>query len=141
MIRRPPRSTLFPYTTLFRSLAALGTLVFLCLRLGEFDPPLYRGGLAAVSLATAALIVALTHPRTRIGSALLGCRPLRWIGLRSYGIYLWHWPVFMVTRPGLDVPLNGWPLLALRLVVTIVLAELSYRYVETPVRRGALGRA
>jgi hypothetical protein len=122
-------------------LAALGTLAFLCLRLGEFDPPLYRGGLAAVSLATAALIVALTHPRTRIGSALLGCRLLRWIGLRSYGIYLWHWPVFMVTRPGLDVPLDGWPLLALRLVVTVVLAELSYRYVETPVRHGAIGHA
>src|SRR5918993_162711 len=121
--------------------AALGTLVFLCLRLGEFDPPLYRGGLASVSLATAALIMALTHPQTRIGSALLGCWLLRWIGLRSYGIYLWHWPVFMVTRPQLDVPLDGWPLLALRLAVTILLADLSYRFVETPIRRGALGRA
>jgi peptidoglycan/LPS O-acetylase OafA/YrhL len=122
-------------------LAALGTLAFLCFRLGEFDPTLYRGGLAAVSLATAALIMALTHPRTRIGSALLGRQPLRWIGLRSYGIYLWHWPVFMVTRPGLDVPLDGWPLLALRLAVTVVLAELSYRYVETPIRHGAIGHA
>ncbi|MDF2702015.1 MAG: acyltransferase 3, partial [Rubrobacteraceae bacterium] len=50
-------------------------------------------------------------------------------------------PIFMVTRPGLDVPLDGWPLLALRLAVTIVLADLSYRYVETPVRKGALGKA
>jgi peptidoglycan/LPS O-acetylase OafA/YrhL len=122
-------------------LAALGTLVFLCLRLGEFDPPLYRGGLAAVSLSTAALIVALTHPQTRIGGALLGCRLLRWIGERSYGIYLWHWPVFMVTRPQLDVPMEGWPLLVLRLAVTVVLADLSYRYVETPIRHGAIGRS
>src|SRR5215207_5907483 len=122
-------------------LAALGTLAFLCLRLGEFDPPLYRGGLASVSLATAALIMALTHPQTRIGSTLLGYWLLRWIGVRSYGIYLWHWPVFMVTRPGLDVPLDGWPLLALRLAVTIVLADLSYRYVETPIRHGVMGRA
>jgi peptidoglycan/LPS O-acetylase OafA/YrhL len=122
-------------------LAALGTLAFLCLRLGEFDPPLYRGGLASVSLATAALIMALTHPQTRIGSTLLGYWLLRWIGVRSYGIYLWHWPVFMVTRPGLDVPLDGWPLLALRLAVTIVLADLSYRYVETPIRHGVIGRA
>ena len=122
-------------------LAALGTLAFLCLRLGEFDPPLYRGGLASVSLATAALIMALTHPQTRIGSALLGCWLLRWIGLRSYGIYLWHWPVFMVTRPQLDVPLDGWPLLALRLAVTILLADLSYRYVETPIRHGVIGRS
>jgi len=123
-------------------LAALGTLVFLCLSLGEFDAPLYRGGLASVSLTTAALIMALSHPQTRLGgSALLGWGPLRWIGERSYGIYLWHWPVFMVTRPQLDVPLDGWSLLALRLGVTVLLADLSYRFVETPIRRGALGRA
>ena len=123
-------------------LAALGTLVFLCLSLGEFDALLYRGGLASVSLATAALIMALSHPQTRLGgSALLGWGPLRWIGERSYGIYLWHWPVFMVTRPQLDVPFESLQLLALRLALTLVLAELSYRFVETPVRRGALGRA
>jgi peptidoglycan/LPS O-acetylase OafA/YrhL len=122
-------------------LAALGTLVFLCLRLGEFDAPLYRGGLAAVSLATAALIMAISYPQTRLGSALLGHRPLRWIGERSYGIYLWHWPVYMVTRPQLDVPFDGMPLLALRLVATVLLADLSYRYVEMPIRRGAIGRA
>jgi peptidoglycan/LPS O-acetylase OafA/YrhL len=122
-------------------LAALGTLAFLCLRLGEFDPLLYRGGLAAISLATAALIMALTHPQARLWSPLLGCRLLRWIGQRSYGIYLWHWPVFMVTRPQLDVSLEGWPLLALRLAATVVLADLSYRYVEMPIRRGAIGRA
>jgi hypothetical protein len=122
-------------------LAALGTLVFLCLRLGEFQPILYRGGLASVSLATAALIMALSHPQTRLGSTLMGWGPLRWIGERSYGIYLWHWPVYMVTRPQLDVPFEGLQLLALRLALTLVLAELSYRYVETPVRRGALGRA
>jgi peptidoglycan/LPS O-acetylase OafA/YrhL len=122
-------------------LAALGTLIFLCLRLGEFDAPLYRGGLAAVSLATAALIMAISYPQTRLGSALLGHRPLRWIGERSYGIYLWHWPVYMVTRPQLDVPFDGIPLLALRLVATVLLADLSYRYVEMPIRRGAIGRA
>jgi hypothetical protein len=61
--------------------------------------------------------------------------------VRSYGIYLWHWPVFMVTRPELDVPFGGLPLLALRIGVTIVLADLSYRFVETPIRRGAIGRA
>jgi hypothetical protein len=66
---------------------------------------------------------------------------MRWIGVRSYGIYLWHWPVFMVTRPGLDVRIDGLPLLALRLSATVLLAHLSYRYIETPIRRGALGRA
>jgi peptidoglycan/LPS O-acetylase OafA/YrhL len=122
-------------------LVALGGLTLLCLRLGEFQPSLYRGGLATVALFTAVVIMASAHPYSRLGSGLLGCWPLRWIGLRSYGIYLWHWPIFMVTRPGLDVPLDGWPLLALRFGLTLVLADLSYRYVETPVRKGALGKA
>ena len=91
--------------------------------------------------ATAAVIAALVHPYARLGAGLLGWGPLRWVGVRSYGIYLWHWPVFMVTRPQLDVPLDGVPLLALRLTATVLLAALSYRYVEEPIRRGALGRA
>ncbi len=122
-------------------LAALGGLVLSCMRLGEFQPFLYRGGLASVSLLSAVVIMACVHPYTRLGASVLGRQPLRWIGLRSYGIYLWHWPIFMVTRPQLDVPIEGWPLLALRLAATLVLADLSYRYVETPIRRGALGRA
>jgi hypothetical protein len=65
---------------------------------------------------------------------------LRWIGERSYGIYLWHWPVFMITRPTLDISMTGTPNLILRLAVTVALAELSYRYVEQPIRQGALGR-
>ena len=122
-------------------LAALGGLVLLCLRLGEFEPFLYRGGLASVALLSALMIMACAHPHSQLGSSLLGSQPLRWIGQRSYGIYLWHWPVFMITRPQLDVPLEGLPLLGMRLALTLVLAELSYRYVETPIRRGALGRA
>ncbi len=121
-------------------LLALGALSWACLRVGEYDPSLYRGGFALVALATAGLIAAAAHPHTRLGG-LLGYGPLRWVGLRSYGIYLWHWPVFMVTRPQLDVPLDGAPLLALRLAITILLADLSYRLVESPIRRGALERA
>jgi peptidoglycan/LPS O-acetylase OafA/YrhL len=85
-------------------------------------------------------VIAVVHPRARLARGLLGRQPLRWLGLRSYSVYLWHWPVFMLTRPQLDVPLDGLPLLALRFGVTIVLAELSYRFVETPIRGGALGR-
>jgi len=122
-------------------LASLGGLVLFCLGLGEFEPFLYRGGLACVSLTTAVVIMACAHPQTFLGSSLLGWRPLRWIGQRSYGIYLWHWPIFMVTRPQLDVHMEGLQLLALRLALTVVLADLSYRYVETPIRKGALGEA
>jgi hypothetical protein len=72
---------------------------------------------------------------------LLGRQPLTWIGTRSYSIYLWHWPVFMLTRPDFDVPVYGATLLALRLAITAVIAEASYRLVESPVRDGAVGRA
>jgi len=121
--------------------AALGALVWFCLNLGEFRPLLYEGGFALVALATVVTIMAVVHPYSFMGARVLGSAPLRWIGVRSYGIYLWHWPVFMVTRPDLDVPIEGLPLLALRLSVTVLLADLSYRFVETPIRRGALGRA
>jgi hypothetical protein len=87
------------------------------------------------------VIMAIANPYTRLGAGILAWGPLRWIGVRSYGIYLWHWPVFMVTRPQLDVAFDGLPLLALRLAMTVLLADLSYRYVETPVRTGALERA
>jgi peptidoglycan/LPS O-acetylase OafA/YrhL len=122
-------------------LAALGGLAFLCVRLDESKAFLYQGGFALVGLATAAAIAIAVHPRARLGKNLLGRRPLRWVGLRSYGIYLWHWPVFMLTRPELDVPIGGLALLAVRLAATVGLAALSYRYVETPIRTGALGRA
>jgi peptidoglycan/LPS O-acetylase OafA/YrhL len=122
-------------------LLALGGLAVACLRIGEFQPFLYRGGLSSVALATAVVIMACAHPHARLGGALLGRRALRWIGVRSYGIYLWHWPVFMVSRPQLDVPVEGLPLLGVRLAATVVLADFSYRCVETPIRRGALGRA
>jgi hypothetical protein len=69
------------------------------------------------------------------------CLPiLRWIGVRSYAIYLWHWPVYMITRPTLDVPLTGYPLLFIRIAITVGLAELSYVFIEQPVRRGAISR-
>ncbi len=107
----------------------------------EYSPFLYYGGFALVALVTAALIAAVVHPAGGLLGAALGWGILRWIGLRSYGIYLWHWPVYMVTRPQLDVMLEGLPLLGLRVGVTVVLAELSYRLVETPIRHGALGRS
>jgi hypothetical protein len=60
---------------------------------------------------------------------------MRWLGLRSYSFYLWHWPVLELTRPGIDVPLHGPVLFALQLGLTLALADLSYRYVEQPFRR------
>jgi len=118
---------------------ALGVLFYTFLRLDGQQAFLYQGGFALVAVASAGVIAALVEPHGHLGW-ILGRQPLRWLGLRSYGIYLWHWPVFMLTRPHFDVPFDGLPLLALRFGVTLTVAELSYRLVETPIRAGALGR-
>ena len=103
------------------------------------DVSVFRGGFLLVDIATLLVIASVVHPRSDTGT-ILGCTPLRWIGVRSYSLYLWHYPIFCVTRPGLDIPLHGWPLLTLRLVLSFAAADLSYRYVETPIRGGAIGR-
>jgi peptidoglycan/LPS O-acetylase OafA/YrhL len=104
-----------------------------------FDAYIYRFGLLWVDLATAAVLAAIVFPRSHL-NRLLGVKPLRWVGLRSYGIYLWHFPIFAITRPGLDVPMHGNVLLVFRFLITFVIAALSYRFVEQPIRHGALGR-
>ena len=119
---------------------ALAALVGAFALLHQDHPLLYRGGFAAVSALTVAVIAAVAHPGARLVPGLLGLAPLRWIGRRSYGIYLWHWPIFMVTRPYMDVELDGPPLLALRFGATLVVAALSFHFLERPVQRGALGR-
>ena len=121
-------------------IAALLTVVWFFLFVGEFTPWLYRsGGFLVLALCVALLIAMATHPASPLGG-WLGTQPWRYVGQRSYGLYLWHWPIFMVTRPQLDVPLDGVPLLVLRLALTFGLAELSFRFVEMPIRRGAIDR-
>ncbi len=100
------------------------------------DAFVYRGGLVLVDLATCALILGLIAS-TRV-ARLMSATPLVWLGRRSYGLYLWHWPIFALTRPDQDVPLGGLRLLLLRIVLTLGLSELCYRWLELPVRRGAL---
>jgi hypothetical protein len=85
------------------------------------------------------MVAAASHPAARFG-VVLGTPVLRWLGTRSYGIYLWHWPIFLVTRPDLDVPFAGWTAAATSLTLTFLVAEASYRWIEMPVRRGAVDR-
>jgi len=115
-------------------------ITYMTITVNEFDPFVYQGGFVLVDLLTVALILALVHPAGTVLATSFSVSPLLWIGRRSYGIYLWHWPIFVLTRPGVDVDVNGWLLLALRLILTFAIAEVSYRFVEMPVRNGALGR-
>ncbi|OJX67868.1 MAG: hypothetical protein BGO94_00855 [Micrococcales bacterium 72-143] len=119
------------------ALALSGLLALSFLMPGEADWA-YRGGLLAVAVLTAVLIAAFLVP----GSALargVDAAPLRWIGRRSYGIYLWHWPVFVLLTAALPAwtmdPALAWALGGVAAAITVVAAALSYRFVETPIRR------
>jgi peptidoglycan/LPS O-acetylase OafA/YrhL len=116
-------------------LIAILTMIW---RTGEYSPFLYQGGFVALSAATVLLLAALAHPACRIGVAL-GWGPLRWIGERSYGIYLWHLPIIALTTPegahGVNLARA-----AAQVAATFCVAALSWRYVEQPIRHGALGR-
>jgi lysophospholipase L1-like esterase len=82
-------------------------------------------------------VAAAACPGSVVG-AWLGLAPLRWIGVRSYGIYLWHYPVIVLTSPA-GAPENL-PRAAAQVAATIALAALSWRFIEEPVRRGAIAR-
>jgi peptidoglycan/LPS O-acetylase OafA/YrhL len=116
-------------------LVAIGVLVW---RTNEYSPFLYRGGFVLLSLATVLVLAALVHPACRLGR-VLGVAPLRWIGVRSYGIYLWHVPILVLTTPASAHQTALWRA-ALQVAATFVVAGLSWHFVEQPIRRGALGR-
>jgi peptidoglycan/LPS O-acetylase OafA/YrhL len=120
-------------------LAGLVAIGWFLTRVNAFDPFIYRGGFLLLGVVCIVVIAVLVHPATRL-SRVLGWAPLVWVGLRSYSLYLWHWPIFVFTRPEVDVPLSGFALFVLRMLLTFAAAELSFRYVETPLRNGALGR-
>ncbi|WP_349898738.1 acyltransferase family protein [Parafrigoribacterium soli] len=103
------------------------------------DAPLvYQGGLAVVAVLTLVTITGAFVPGSWLGRAL-DLPPLRWIGERSYGLYLWHWPVFVLVVAALPrwprLGAAGWALGGIALAITTVAAALSYRFVEQPIRR------
>jgi peptidoglycan/LPS O-acetylase OafA/YrhL/lysophospholipase L1-like esterase len=112
---------------------ALAYLVLSFLHVHDYDLALYHGGYLWIALASAATIAVFAHPAARLGG-LVARPPLVWLGLRSYSFYLWHWPVLALTRPGLDVSLPRGVLIPLQLLAVLVLADLSYRFVELPFR-------
>jgi peptidoglycan/LPS O-acetylase OafA/YrhL len=115
------------------------SVVLILHTVNESTGNLYQFGFPLASLMAVFLIALGSHPGLTVGR-YLGVLPLRWIGERSYGMYLWHWPIFQATRPGIDLALTGIPALLFRLFLVIIIADLSYRFVEMPVRRGGLKR-
>jgi peptidoglycan/LPS O-acetylase OafA/YrhL len=121
-------------------LGALGLLIIALMiwQVGEFDRFLYQGGFVLLSLATVMVLMPLTHPACRLGK-IVGAPPLRWVGVRSYGIYLWQTPIIVLTGPGGRAP-EGLLGKALQVVAIFAIAGLSWRFVEEPIRHGAIGR-
>jgi peptidoglycan/LPS O-acetylase OafA/YrhL len=120
------------------AVAGLAVIAVMIWRVGQYSTFLYHGGLVVLGVATAAVLAAAACPGSLVGAAL-GWRPLRWIGVRSYGIYLWHYPVIVLTTPANsteDLPRAVWQIAA-----SIALAALSWKFIEEPVRHGAVGRA
>ncbi len=128
----------------FVGLAILGFLVWNISLSGDghstgirFDPWLFRGGFFLTDLATLMVIAAVTHQRARMGR-LLGNPVFNWIGTRSYGLYLFHWPIYQIIRgqAGVQMTLSQW---LWAMALTLPITEASYRFIEVPIRQGRLG--
>ena len=127
----------------FAAPAALGGLVALMLTTEQSDAWTFRGGILLASLLTAVLVAALLG-RPGAFQRIMRLRPLEWVGQRSYGIYLWHWPAIVILTEALptahDSPAH-WAVRGLALVVTLVVSAASYRWLEQPVREHGFRQA
>lgn len=124
------------HRTLAAGLGALGLAALIAAAVGlrGSEPLVYRGGLFVLALCSVAVIAALVLAPDGPLSRALGSAPLRGLGIVSYGVYLWHWPLYLVLTPE-RTGWEGWPLTALRLAATLAVATLSYHALEQPVRR------
>ena len=124
------------------ALAAIAVfgIVALMIMLPADNPLVYRGGLVLVAMLSVVAIAGAIIRGSRVG-ALLDWSPLRWIGARSYGLYLWHWPVFVLVTDALPTPIplgTEWILGGITLTITVAFAGASYRFIEHPIHRNGL---
>ncbi|MCY4618394.1 MAG: acyltransferase family protein [Chloroflexi bacterium] len=122
------------YGTALLGFVGAGGLVLLMLSANPADDWLYPYGLIAMSVCAAALVAAVANQGS-IADRLLGMGALRWLGERSYSIYLWHWPVLLALTWDFDFSYGSLDLILLGAAITFVLAEASFRIVESPMRR------
>ncbi|MBG9685715.1 acyltransferase family protein [Bacillus mycoides] len=116
---------------------ALIIILLMFWKTNQYDPFLYNGGMVLLSIATALLVANLAHPASRIAQ-FLRFRPLRWIGIRSYGIYLWHYPILTLTTPKVNTGDFSLIRAILQFLLIIMIAQISWKYIEKPIRQGAL---
>ena len=107
------------------------------LLINESSPTAYKIAFPLAAIFGAAIITSIVHPASRF-APILQNRVLLWIGERSYAIYLWHWVVFQITRPRVDIDGQDWALIALRILVVLALADISLKLVELPIRSGKI---
>lgn len=116
---------------------AFAGLFALFLLVDPNDPTLYRIAFPLTAIFGCMALMSIVHPASRLARWMTSS-PMLWIGERSYGIYLWHWVVFQVTRPSVDLVGEDWALYTLRILIVFALADISYRWIEVPVRNGAV---
>lgn len=99
----------------------------------------YRGGTLLCSILTLMVIAACVQPQGMVARAL-SAEPLVWVGKRSYSIYLWHYPLLLLMNPVANINDTPWWQYILQVLLVVAVAECSYRFIETPFRKGAFGR-
>ncbi|MGN7356340.1 acyltransferase family protein [Paenibacillus sp. SAF-054] len=119
-------------------LAALAAVFIMVWTTNEYAAFLYPAGLWILSMLAALIIASASHPASLVGK-LLGMKPLRWLGVRTYSIYIWHYPVIILTSKTNTEP-EIWRAL-LQSAACVFLASISYKYIEEPIRGGLIGRA
>jgi len=101
----------------------------------ESNASLYRIAFPLAGIFGCLVIISLVHPASRF-APLISSAPFKWVGQRSYGIYIWHWVIFQVTRPSVDLTGQSWALYLARVLLVLALADISLRWVEIPFRQG-----
>ncbi|WP_308722062.1 acyltransferase family protein [Paenibacillus polysaccharolyticus] len=114
-------------------IAALAVLIYMMLNTSEYDSFLYQGGMVIQAIAATLLVAVLAHPSSLL-ARIIGAKPLRWIGERSYGTYLWHYPIIVLTSPVVNTGGAHPVRMLLQVVATVVLASMSLKYIENPIR-------
>ena len=112
-------------------LGLISTFLFI----DESNPSLYQIAFPLAAIFGCLVIISLVHPASRF-APIISTPPFRWIGQRSYGIYIWHWVIFQVTRPSVDLSGETWALYLARVLLVLALADISLRWVEIPFRQG-----